>query len=339
MHPTRGFSHGFDLYSTPPITRDFFRTLSLATPWIEAQASAPFFLFLHNYDHHSKYMESDCVGCDIPYYPPRQEYLHFAKELQEPPTLRAEGRPRATDLLFAALNGKQTLSPEEIEYMIALYDDSIRAVDDGIGQFFGKLKALGIYDKALIILTADHGENFGEHGQYLHEHIFEGAARVPLLIRFPGGEFGGKRVKDMVQLTDLAPTIFDVLKLEAPKMDGESLLPVVRDGKKPLDKAFIQRLNHVAVRTNDWKLIRDTETKVDAMYQIATDPDEANDRISSQPAELAALREALDTFVNETPQTPGGTPAQQMTEEDIEALRSLGYAGDVEVKKQNESEP
>lgn len=330
LNPARGFAQGFDRYSTPPITRSLFKTLDQITPWLRSNSHAPFFLFFHNYDSHSKFKESDCVGCDLPYYPPRKKFLKYANELTEPPSLRAEGRPESTDLLFAAIEGKETLSGEEIQYMIALYDDAIRGVDHGVGMLLDTLKELGVYDKALIVITSDHGENFGEHGQFLHEHVYEGSARMPLLIRFPNGEHGGKRIMKMVQLTDLAPTILDAMGVKGPPMDGQGLLPVVRGEQEPRETAFIKRLKYAAARTNEWKLIRNTETKTEELYRIADDPEETINVLATEPPILTTLRAELDRNLNEAPQTPVGAEARPMTPEEIEALRALGYAADIE---------
>lgn len=299
LQPTRGLSHGFDLYSTPALVRDLFDTSKHVLPWLERHPQMPFFLFFHSYDHHSKYRQAGCEGCDLPYYPARSEYRKFSNELVEPPTLRAPGRERSTDLLFAALEGRDTLSPDELAYTIALYDDSIVAVDAGIGRLFEHLKTLDVYNHALIIVTADHGENFGEHGQFLHEHLYEGAARVPLLIRFPNGAHAGTRIPQMVELIDLMPTVLDVLNLDAPPMDGQSLLPIVRGEGAPRPAAFLRRQRHIAVRTPEWKLIRNIRNGAEELYDLVNDPKETVNRIGENPPQLAQLRAQLDHFFTE----------------------------------------
>ena len=144
--------------------------------------------------------------------------------------------------------------------MVAMYDDSIRGVDAGLAEFFATLKTKGIYDDALIVVTSDHGELFGEHNQFVHEHVYEGAARVPLLIKFPKGEHGGKRIRDMVQLVDLMPTILDAADVDAPTLDGQSLLPLIKGEGIAAPWAYIRRQTIVAVRNNDWKYLRNNET-------------------------------------------------------------------------------
>ncbi|MCC6488366.1 MAG: sulfatase [Candidatus Hydrogenedentes bacterium] len=300
MLPWRGLAHGFDLYSTPEVVRSIDDTRIVMDPWLETHHDDPLFLFFHNYDLHSKYDELECEGCDLPYYPVNASQLHFAKEMQEPASLRRGKRPRASQLLFAAQEKRQTISPDELAYMQALYDDAIRSVDEALGEFFNKLKAWDLYDRALIIVTADHGEHFGEHGQYLHEHLYEGAARVPLLVKFPGGKHAGRRIDAMVTLMDIPPTVLDVLDLEAPSMDGRSLLPII-DGGDGESMVFIRRQQYQAVRTPEWKLIRDIHTSGMELYQLASDPNEERDVFGSAPLELPGLTAELERFFLEDP--------------------------------------
>lgn len=302
MLPWRGLAHGFDRYSTPDVVRDIHATAALVNPWLDAHGKRPFFLFFHNYDLHSKYDELGCVGCDLPYFPPREADLHFSKAMDEPPSLRADGRPRATNLLFAAQDKRETISPEELAYMQALYDDAIRGVDAALGAFFDTLRAKGIYDRALIIVTSDHGEHFGEHGQYLHEHLYEGSAHVPLLIRFPAGERGGQRVDEMTSLVDLAPTVLDYLDLSGPAADGRSLLPLVSGRDVSMPNVFIRRQRYQAIRTPQWKLIRNIETGERELYDMASDPHETRDLYAPEHPAAPDLAAELDRFFEENPQ-------------------------------------
>lgn len=302
MSPSSGIAHGFDTYATPSLVRDMVETKALVDTWLAAHASAPFFLFFHTYDLHSKFGKTQCENCNLPYYPPPNTPLHFARDVLEPETLRARGHPSPTDLLIAACGKEGVLSPEDIAHMVAMYDDSIRGVDAGLAECFATLKAKGIYDNALIVVTADHGEQFGEHNQFVHEHVYEGAARVPLLIKFPKGEHGGKRIRDMVQLVDLMPTILDVANLNAPAVDGHSLLPLIYGEGQSAPWAYIRRQTIVAVRNNDWKYLRNNETGVAELYHLAEDPLETMNVLDQNPPELSSLVERMDRFFTENRQ-------------------------------------
>ena len=298
--PWRGLAHGFDAYETAEVIRDIRATQAHIDPWLQLHKNQPFFLFFHNYDHHSKIASLHCVGCELPYYPVDDAGLHFSKELKEPASLRADGRPRATDLLFGANDGRESISPDELTYMNALYDDAVRSVDEELGAFFAELKATGVYDRALIIVTADHGELFGEHGEFLHEHVYEGAARVPLLIRFPGGKDGGKRIAGTAQLIDLYPTVLDYLKLPAVETDGRSLLPLLTESS-PNPNVFIRRQHYQAVRTTEWKLIHDIQSGAFELYDMANDPQETRNVYTVDHPAAPELTAELNRFFLEDP--------------------------------------
>lgn len=302
MSPTSGFSHGFDAYSTPTLVRGFSETKALVDEWLHFHAVTPVFLFFHNYDLHSKFGVEQCEDCDLPYYPPANTPLYFAKNVVEPDTLRERCHPSPTDLLIAACGKEGVLSPEDIAHMVAMYDDSIRGVDAGLAECFAKLRAQDRYDDALIVVTADHGEQFGEHDQFVHEHVYEGAARVPLLIKFPNGEHGGKRIRDMVQLVDLMPTILDVAGVAAPASDGHSLLPLIDGEGHAAPWAYIRRQTIVAVRNNDWKYLRNAETGIAELYHLADDPRETVSVIDRNPPELPALAKLTERFFFENRQ-------------------------------------
>ena len=299
MLPWRGLAYGFDTYVTPKAVCSIFDSAPLVYQWLDSHETPQFFLFWHNYDLHTRFAELGCKDCDRVYYPPDDRFLHFSKDHPEPPTVRdAEGkRGRGTDLLWTVLQGKDSLTQEELDSMIALYDDSIRGVDSAIGEFFADLKKRGLYDNALIIVVADHGEHFGEHGQYLHQHIYEGALHVPLIVKFPKGEHAGVRYSPMVRLEDLMPTVLDVLGLPSPESDGQSLRAMLRGTVTPSKTAYAQRFAFRAVRNSEWKFIRDlSDENAPELYKIATDPKETENLYESAPDVAGQLNTELETF-------------------------------------------
>ena len=119
---------------------------------------------------------------------------------------------------------------EETDYYIARYDGEIHSIDSQIQRLIENLESRGILDDALVIITADHGEGLGEHNYYF-EHgwfIYQHQIHVPLLIRFPGQK--KKRViQTPAALSDLAPTILDILGISIPPaFHGRSLLPLIK---------------------------------------------------------------------------------------------------------------
>lgn len=297
LRPSRGFSHGFDIYNHPLTTlRSIFTTMQLATSWLERHATRGMFIFFHNYDLHRK---SARLGFSVAYGPPKTKFLHFSKALDPPPTFErpgVAGLVRET-FLDSANRSLLDVTPVEQEYLIALYDDAIRSVDQAIHRFLDLLRKHGLYDDALIIITADHGESFGEHGYYGHRQLYEECAHVPLIIKFPQGRFAGRRVSELVELTDLAPTVLDVLGMPQDwDIDGRSLLPLLEGKTVPKRTAFIQRTAAQAVRTKEWKLIRDITTGEHELYHLTVDNMEQKNLFAEAPEPLQVLQADLDAF-------------------------------------------
>jgi arylsulfatase A-like enzyme len=132
------------------------------------------------------------------------------------------------------LEKQQRLTPAEIERLESLYDGEVAAVDAEIRTLFDDLGKLGLLDNAVIIITADHGEEFGEHGKMLHGFtLFNTVMRIPLIIVAPGFP-AGRVVEDNVSLVDVAPTVLELASLPAPPpFEGRSLVPMMRNPYSP----------------------------------------------------------------------------------------------------------
>jgi arylsulfatase A-like enzyme len=303
LYPWRGFAHGFDLYNVPEWhVRPVYNTQALLEGWLDNHPVPNLFLFFHNFDVHAK---PGTQYDGLPYGPDDPSFLHFANEFVSPPTFKREGRDKiaAEDFMLAANRGQLTVTAEEIAYCIALYDDCIRMVDHHINAFFDKLKEMELYDRALIIVTSDHGEEFGEHGKYGHDNVYEPNARVPLLIRFPNAKHAGIRYPQVVQLTDLYPTVLGVLGLPLPNpVDGQNLLDVLENSRPPLGKAYVQRRNQKAIRTDQFKFIRDVWENSYELYDVIEDLAEQDNLYSDSQDSVSGLRDDLLDFYQVSPE-------------------------------------
>lgn len=211
-----GFARGFDLY------REFEQTSILypqggrslfekALEVLKAGRFPRLFLFLHTYQLHS------------PYTPP-EEFL-----------LRLDPRPayRRLDAVNYAEPAKTYLpvDPALKGSLRELYQAEATAFDAYFGEFIAALKREGLYNNSLIVLTSDHGEEFFEHGGWMHAHsLYNELLRVPLMIKFPGGRFGGQRFRQPVGLVDVLPTVLGYHRLPYPAadLDGIDLMPLIR---------------------------------------------------------------------------------------------------------------
>jgi arylsulfatase A-like enzyme len=205
-----GFDRGFDFFRNfagergqERAVKDPFNAkemVSAALDWIEKQKQ-PFFLFLHIVDPHA------------PFSPP-QEFRHFAGDCQQFETDTTQWGRFERDF--------QSLSQEHVDCLIGLYDGEIAFVDSQLGVLMQKLKTLNLLDDTLIIITADHGEQFRDHDGLGHENFWEEVIRVPLVFYCPR-LIKSKKVGQLVRHIDIVPSVMDYLGYSSAGLDGVSL--------------------------------------------------------------------------------------------------------------------
>jgi arylsulfatase A-like enzyme len=158
-----------------------------------------------------------------PYVPPQA----LRARLVKPPVDDAEVKELNARLVR---HGARPFSAEEIGKLEGLYDAEVASLDGELRKTFAALKRQGLLDDAIVVFTADHGEEFHEHGHFGHgQALFEEGVRVPLIFVGPGIAAG--RVDENVSLVDVAPTLLDLLGLQPqPSFEGRSLAPMMRRG-------------------------------------------------------------------------------------------------------------
>ncbi len=348
-----GFAQGFDDFAMPAVERSgpgMFEGGAMtaeAEQLLDTLGDSPFFLWLHFMDPHG------------PYFPPESHRALFAA---------ADYRwPGETDLTVAGSNYGLFIIPayqavegrtQPADYR-ARYDAEVRYTDDHIAAIVRKLRARGLWDRSLFILTADHGESLGEHGYYFQHgwFLYDDCLRVPLLLRAPGIFPAGRRVRRSVSLVDVTPTVLDILGLPRREaLEGRSLLPVVRD--EEADRlAFAQTYygeGLVALRRGPLKYIfkpprprhqdsppsSEPPTSAPAreeLYDLEADPAETRDLATVRRDVVRALRAAAREWLADqerrgrqrvaerSPGAPGG-PARVLGDPQLERqLRALGY--------------
>jgi len=168
-----------------------------------------FFLMLHTYAAHA------------PHDPPGEYGARFWEGARPPLAVHS-----ADSVRIGGAEGRR-VTRQEIAWREAMYDAEIRFVDDALAHFFTQLEAIGVTD-VTVIVTAGHGEEFGEHGMFGHGQLYHETLHVPLLVVHPGLR-GGHRVTSLVELVDVSPTVLELagLRPDTPTMSGISLLPLL----------------------------------------------------------------------------------------------------------------
>jgi arylsulfatase A-like enzyme len=316
-----GFSRGFDEYDDYTLLRvageksraavTSQQVARRAIDYLQRRSAAkdqrPFFLFLHFFDVH------------YDYNPPPP----FAQMFDAGYAGRATGD---VDRVH------QGMPRRDLNHVVALYDGEIAWVDANIGKILASLRALGFDDNTIVAITADHGEEFLEHGQAAHyKTLYDEVLRVPLVVRYPGHVAPGRRVQGQVRLMDVAPTLLSLagLQVARPRMGSEArslscLLTSPLPRPAPALPAFGDLRGEVAsVRTSDAKLIRNLRTNKEEFYDLDTDPGERKNIDAVDQQERDQLRVILTRW-RSTATNTANNPAD-LEDEEKASLRSLGY--------------
>lgn len=280
--------------------------------WLPDGAN-PWFAYLHHIDVHWPY------GAPAPLagrYGPRRTNVDF----NSPQFYEAYGPER--DDAETPLE----LDPALMQDLSDAYDEGVRFMDEQLGSLFAELKRRGHYEGALIVVTADHGEQFMEHGEIGHgTSLHDVLLRVPLMIKFPcPGPYCDPRVIDeAAQLVDLTPTILDVVELQPPPgIAGRSLLQPAPGGRV----LFAEKGEQVALRTNEFKFIYNLEDSRAELYALRSDPGERNNVVDQEPQLASAFRDRIFQWLEESEQA-AHAPREEVAADEamLERLKALGY--------------
>jgi arylsulfatase A-like enzyme len=299
-----------------------------------ATTDLKFFLFLHTFQTHNPYLSPAPFGQMFlkNHHPWKGVYLQ---------KILGQGFPR----LFARLD------PVQRENLIALYDGEIRYADEAFVQpLLQELRRLGLYDRTLIILTSDHGEEFYDHSSWEHSHtLYDELIRVPLIVKFPESGHQGKKIPNLVRSVDIAPTILEITRAgdSGMEMDGESVLPLLKN-RKTKERLGLSLLPHrmiafipqkMAIIEAGRKFIVNRDFEPQAyqyftpppprldpfeLYDLVRDPSEKNNRAGRETAEVRVLfRRAEKLFRMQE----GKLKSQKiLLDKELEdQLRTLGY--------------
>ncbi len=212
------------------------------------------------------------------------------------------------------------------------YAGEIAFTDHCIGQVIQKLKDLGMYESSLVIITGDHGEMLGEHGEEEHTYfIYESAIKVPLIVKLPGQKKAAT-VTEPVGLVDIVPTLCSLLDIDLPsRMQGRDISPLLQGRIPDSYERFIYSESQVPTRlgasalmsvsTGKWKYIQATRPE---LYDLSTDPEEEHNLIGQEPHRARILEDKLRELLEQSVRTDPDSHLE-LDAQSIKRLASLGY--------------
>ncbi|MBI1816229.1 MAG: sulfatase [Deltaproteobacteria bacterium] len=288
--------------------------------WLTRNSQGPFFLWLHYIDPHPPYSRAG-----VTHHKSFRGDTSFASDGRDPAPF-ALTSPDVARLR----SGEIRLSAEQKEAVRDLYRAEVASVDAAVGQVLAALDAQGLRERTLVVVVADHGEEFWEHGGVEHGHtVYEELIHVPLLIRWPGHLPAETRVAPVVRIVDVAPTILDLLGIAPPSdLDGATLRGLTQapavptEGRLALVENMLFAEERSGLRTDQFKYVR-WENGKEEVYWLANDPHEQRDLAGNREA-IKPLRELHMPLAGTTALAPRGTaPVDDGGAE--AALRALGY--------------
>lgn len=280
----------------------------------------PFFAYLFNRDLHT------------PYAPPYESYrrLHRAGELPSPAELGAFRR-EVSDRVWKLTDAGEPV-PEELQHRwIDLYDAQLPPLDRALAGLRESLERAGHAEDTLIVVTADHGDRFFEHGDVDHGSTLDDPVlKIPMIFNGPGVA-GGQRRPGVTRSIDLFPTLAAVAGAEPPAvLQGRSLVPLLADPEAslPAVSAFSTFGGHLhAVRKGRYKLIAGWR-RTPELYDLESDPYEHHDLRDAEPETVRRLQAELRRWLDEEQRLAAETaPVEQreLPPEVLDELRALGY--------------
>ncbi len=378
-----GFERGFDNW----LERRYIRQLlPPIKKWVLKNRRKPFFVFFHFYDVHTPYKfrgqyidmyHNPVYAKEIKRYvktkPDEREkvfskdenvFLSIGSDLTVNPTLMlfspkkkvkqigeaAQTYIRLRDQVMPRTREWKKLKdfPQELRFIVDSYDAGVRYTDEYLGNLFQFLKANGLWENTLIIVTSDHGEELMDHDLVAHfNYGYDTLIRVPLIMKFPDGKglIPGK-YQEMAEGVDVMPTILDLLDIKYTRhIQGSSLLASKQEeAASPKEYIFAATgdLKKHIIRSRSFKYI----AKVDDLhkpklvdykfYDLDKDPDEKNNIIElAQKDEkyapiLKKHKLALKVYLDESASLfqklyPKGRESSPIDEERMKHFKALGY--------------
>jgi len=314
----QGFAHHREVYRIADDVPDKGSAAAVDSvlAWLDRSPRRPFFAFLNLIDAHLPYAPTDemlaRIGADLPPGADR-EFTHLE-----------HGRH---------ITGEALLTPAEIDTVRILYAAGVAHVDAQLGRLVDGLRARGLLDETVVVVTSDHGEHLGEHGLFGHQFsLHEELLRIPLILRYPAAIEAGARCATPVSLVDVPATVSELTGRDRSwPVDGRSLLAAIGSGRdrsrsivaeyaRPralLQNAWapahpdvdLSRFDRalLAIRRDGYKYVQSSAGE-EWLFHLDADPGEARNLLDTLDEPTRARRDALAGALREAVGRAGYSP-------------------------------
>jgi choline-sulfatase len=359
FHLTRrfGFAQGFDSFVGDGFSFRPFPKVGVDSLREATANSEKYFLWVHYFDAHFPYLErfpwfqqwNDSPFTDFENVGLNAALSDYWRDKAQP--VRSFVPPEDAAMLPIYLLGysldpsrlrgaldRLTAGPENARartdycnYLRAAYRSEIRSIDSEVEQVF---KRLGVDEQTLVILVADHGEEFFDHDRLGHrlDSLYQELISVPLIIRLPGGAHKGTVVEQPVSLIDLVPSIMELVHGEAPRdLLGRSFSSLLGNTAPITDRDIVSELTHLdgsehrSLIRYPWKYIHHYRDGSGELYDLASDPGERSNLAARDTQRVAEMRGALEQWVTRVAPRWSLPDSVSMQGGDLQKLRALGY--------------
>ena len=319
LDPKFGFDRGFDDYGVRPY--GVGKMVREVSNWMVDHRDQPFFFFFHNFEPHSDFSQLPYEAPGITKFDVQERYGFESFGCRE--GLCSSG------LLQKLETGEMEPLEGELEVLDELYRQGIGYTDLQLGKLFARLKALGMWDRMMIVLTSDHGEAFEAAGRVMHGGTWEEVLRVPLVIKWPAGESAGERRNLPTSSIDLAPTLLSAAGFEADGLPGVDLR--IKRRATPIFAGTVERV----VLSEGWKGVFRPQSPI-RLFHLEEDPKELNNLAESHPLDRERLHDLLRRWTESLKprlearnrRASFKSSGEDLTQEEIQRLKSLGYLSD-----------
>jgi arylsulfatase A-like enzyme len=340
-----GFDQGFMTYMS-----DMYKisdsNMGRMLEWVDRHAGEPFFLFWHTFEVHAPYLSGDLLGDDRAGL--REKLDQLRAKIGDEGSLAHHVN---AGMFFKRLLKRH--SALNLDVCTTLYAGGVLSVDRWIGRLVAFLKERNLYDRTLIVLTSDHGEEFADHDpqKFYDEHghsAYEEMIRIPLIVKLPKSRHAGLRIQSPSRAIDVMPTVLDVagIALKEHEMQGESLVSLW-EGKQTVERMALTEGTKASqevksLRTGRFKYIIEIAPETVAshgrsfvpavpertmLFDLTADPTEKVNLLDKGgPPDSGELATLMDTRLRTLAAAKRGKVGEvELDEETLRALKGLGY--------------